>query len=115
MGLIDNDVDALKYEMEEEVRKGAHIKVIGIGGGGCNAVARMVTEGLQGVQFYAINTDAQALASCVVPKVRPNDPSALKNAAIAASRSFRSGSARSAAYPAWSTVTLRPSLSVISG
>ena len=67
MGLIDNDVDALKYEIEEEVRKGAHIKVIGIGGGGCNAVARMVTEGLQGVEFYAINTDAQALAACGVP------------------------------------------------
>lgn len=40
----------------------ARIKVVGVGGGGCNAVDRMVDEGLQGVEFIAINTDAQALA-----------------------------------------------------
>ncbi len=39
----------------------ARIKVVGIGGGGCNAVNRMIEEGLQGVEFIAINTDAQAL------------------------------------------------------
>jgi cell division protein FtsZ len=39
----------------------AHIKVVGVGGGGCNAVERMIKEGLQGVEFIAINTDAQAL------------------------------------------------------
>jgi cell division protein FtsZ len=39
----------------------AHIKVVGVGGGGCNAVDRMIDEGLQGVDFVAINTDAQAL------------------------------------------------------
>ncbi|NJD60755.1 MAG: cell division protein FtsZ [Anaerolineae bacterium] len=39
----------------------AHIKVGGVGGGGCNAVERMIKEGLQGVEFIAINTDAQAL------------------------------------------------------
>jgi cell division protein FtsZ len=39
----------------------AHIKVAGVGGGGCNAVERMIKEGLQGVEFIAINTDAQAL------------------------------------------------------
>ena len=39
----------------------AKIKVVGIGGGGCNAVDRMIDEGLQGVDFVAINTDAQAL------------------------------------------------------
>jgi len=39
----------------------AHIKVVGVGGGGCNAVERMIKEGLQGVEFVAINTDAQAL------------------------------------------------------
>ena len=37
----------LKYEIEEEARSGTRIKVIGIGGGGCNAVARMVREGLE--------------------------------------------------------------------
>ncbi|MCZ7630471.1 MAG: hypothetical protein M5U19_16185 [Microthrixaceae bacterium] len=37
------------------------IKVVGIGGGGCNAVNRMIDAGLKGVEFIAINTDAQAL------------------------------------------------------
>jgi cell division protein FtsZ len=39
----------------------AHIKVVGVGGAGCNAIDRMIDEGLQGVDFVAINTDAQAL------------------------------------------------------
>src|SRR6478672_10686573 len=39
----------------------AVIKVIGIGGGGVNAVNRMIEQGLKGVEFIAINTDAQAL------------------------------------------------------
>jgi cell division protein FtsZ len=39
----------------------AVIKVVGIGGGGTNAVNRMINSGLQGVEFIAINTDAQAL------------------------------------------------------
>jgi len=41
----------------------AKIKVIGVGGGGCNAVIRMVEEGVQGVEFYIANTDAQILNS----------------------------------------------------
>src|SRR3989304_5195210 len=40
------------------------IKVIGIGGGGCNALNRMIAEDVAGVQFVGINTDAQALARC---------------------------------------------------
>ena len=39
----------------------ADIKVVGVGGGGVNAVNRMIEEGLKGVQFVAINTDSQAL------------------------------------------------------
>ena len=39
----------------------ARIKVVGIGGGGCNAVNRMIDEGLSGIEFIAVNTDAQAL------------------------------------------------------
>ena len=39
----------------------ATIKVIGVGGGGSNAVNRMIAEGLSGVDFIAVNTDAQAL------------------------------------------------------
>jgi len=42
----------------------AQIKVVGVGGGGNNAVNRMVAEGLGGVEFIAINTDAQALLMC---------------------------------------------------
>jgi cell division protein FtsZ len=67
MGLIDSGVDDLKYEIEDEIRDGARIKVIGVGGGGCNAVARMVQEGLEGVEFHAMNTDLQALSACPVP------------------------------------------------
>ncbi len=60
-------METLKYELQEETRKGARIKVIGIGGGGSNAVGRMYEEGLDGVEFYVMNTDAQALASSKVP------------------------------------------------
>lgn len=49
----------------------ARIKVVGVGGGGCNAVDRMIDEGLQGVEFVAVNTDAQALMlSKAVTRVR---------------------------------------------
>lgn len=44
-----------------QVESFANIKVMGIGGGGCNAIDRMIEEGLQGVEFVAVNTDAQAL------------------------------------------------------
>jgi cell division protein FtsZ len=67
MGLMDSDMDDLKYEIEDEGPGGTRIKVIGVGGGGCNAVARMVQEGLGGVEFYAMNTDVQALSACQVP------------------------------------------------
>lgn len=50
----------LQFEVNEE--KNAQIKVIGIGGGGSNAVNRMIEAGLKGVSFMAINTDKQALA-----------------------------------------------------
>ena len=42
----------------------AVIKVVGVGGGGTNAVNRMVDAGLSGVEFIAVNTDAQALLMC---------------------------------------------------
>jgi cell division protein FtsZ len=59
-------MDDFKYELEDEAL-GTRIKVIGVGGGGCNAVARMVQEGMDGVEFYAMNTDLQALTACPVP------------------------------------------------
>ena len=42
-------------------RSVARIKVIGVGGGGCNAVNRMIDSGLAGIEFWTVNTDAQAL------------------------------------------------------
>src|ERR1700722_5082420 len=60
-------MEILKYELQEETRKGARIKVLGIGGGGTNAVGRMYEEGLVGVEFYVMNTDAQALEASKVP------------------------------------------------
>jgi cell division protein FtsZ len=67
MALIESDMDDFKYEIEEEAAKGTRIKVIGVGGGGCNAVARMVAEKVEGVEFYALNTDVKALSACNVP------------------------------------------------
>lgn len=52
----------------------AQIKVVGVGGGGTNAVNRMIAEGLQGVEFVAVNTDAQALMlSNALKRVRIGD------------------------------------------
>jgi cell division protein FtsZ len=49
------------------VQSGAKIKVIGCGGAGCNAVTRMVRENIRGVEFIAMNTDAQHLAITEAP------------------------------------------------
>jgi cell division protein FtsZ len=51
----------MQRKLMPEVENFAQIKVLGIGGGGSNAVNRMIEEGLQGVEFIAVNTDAQAL------------------------------------------------------
>lgn len=52
----------------------ARIKVVGVGGGGSNAINRMIAEGIQGVEFVAINTDAQALMlSDAATRVRIGD------------------------------------------
>src|SRR5882672_3036726 len=51
----------LRLTLDPGVRRGAKIKVIGVGGGGSNAVNRMVEVGLSGVEFIVANTDAQAL------------------------------------------------------
>ena len=52
----------LKFHLVEE-RIGAKIKVIGIGGGGGNAINRMIQTGIEGVEFISVNTDLQALSS----------------------------------------------------
>ncbi len=53
--------------VEKETVQGAKIKVIGVGGGGTNAIATMISLGLNGVDFVAANTDNQALASHPAP------------------------------------------------
>jgi len=51
------------FELEETVSQSARMKVVGVGGGGGNAVNRMIDEHLTGVEFISVNTDSQALLS----------------------------------------------------
>src|SRR5687767_13189676 len=51
----------MNFEFEESASQNARMKVVGVGGGGGNAVNRMIEERLAGVEFISINTDAQAL------------------------------------------------------
>ena len=57
----------LRLRLADEFRAGARIKVVGVGGGGSNAVNRMVQVGLDGVEFIVANTDVQALAGNAAP------------------------------------------------
>src|SRR4029450_8973851 len=52
---------AIVFEESEHPISGASIKVVGIGGGGGNAINRMIEAGIQGVQFLVANTDLQSL------------------------------------------------------
>ncbi len=60
-------MEGLKFAIQDEAPLGTRIKVIGVGGGGSNAVARMMAEGMSGVEFHILNTDAQALNASQVP------------------------------------------------
>lgn len=51
----------MAYELDENFDSGVNIKVVGVGGGGNNAVNRMISTNIRGVEFIAINTDKQAL------------------------------------------------------
>lgn len=51
----------MPFELDEEFESGVNIKVVGVGGGGNNAVNRMISSNVRGVDFIAINTDKQAL------------------------------------------------------
>ena len=53
----------MEFSFDTEIAQGAVIKVIGVGGGGGNAVNRMIEEGVSGVDFIVANTDVQALRS----------------------------------------------------
>ncbi len=54
----------LRFNFDEQSISAARMKVVGVGGAGCNAVNRMIEAGLKGLEFLAINTDLQALGLC---------------------------------------------------
>ena len=58
----------MQFMDDGAIDKGAYIKVIGVGGGGGNAVNTMIASGLQGVEFITANTDLQALTAEAVAK-----------------------------------------------
>ncbi len=61
LGRNGHKAEAMRLSLAPEQRNGARIKVVGVGGGGSNAVDRMVEVGLGGVEFIVANTDCQAL------------------------------------------------------
>ena len=64
---IEESKDSLRVDFSDELRVGAKIKVIGVGGGGGNAVNHMIEAGVTGVDFLVANTDAQALHASNAP------------------------------------------------
>ena len=62
-----NENGEMRIQYHEEQVRGAHIKVIGVGGGGGNAVNRMIQARMEGVEFIAANTDVQALKLSQAP------------------------------------------------
>ena len=58
---VDEGNESIRVGFSDELRHGAKIKVIGVGGGGGNAVNRMIAAKLEGVEFVVANTDVQAL------------------------------------------------------
>ncbi len=65
--MIEETNDSLRVDFSDELRAGAKIRVIGVGGGGGNAVNRMIAAGVTGVDFLVANTDAQALHASNAP------------------------------------------------
>jgi cell division protein FtsZ len=59
--------DSLRIHYHDEMRRSARIKVIGVGGGGNNAINRMIAANVEGVEFIAANTDVQALEGSNAP------------------------------------------------
>jgi cell division protein FtsZ len=64
---LHSQAGEMRIQYHEETPRGARIKVIGVGGGGGNAVNRMIQAKLEGVEFIAANTDVQALKLCQAP------------------------------------------------
>ena len=109
MSIIDGNLDSLKYEIQEESRQGARIKVVGVGGCGLNAVAVLLRKVPVGPEFYAIDTDAQALAASNVPnKIQIGAsspirwaPAPIRKSAIAPPRKIQTALSRCYRAPIW--------------
>jgi cell division protein FtsZ len=67
MEQTNHQAGEMRIQYHEESPQGARIKVIGVGGGGGNAVNRMIQAKMEGVEFIAANTDVQALKLCQAP------------------------------------------------
>ena len=63
----DAELNDLRVDFSDELHHGAKIKVIGVGGGGGNAVNRMIAAKVEGVEFMVANTDLQALEASQAP------------------------------------------------
>ena len=63
----ESSLGDLRVDFSDELRAGARIKVIGVGGGGGNAINRMIAADVKGVDFLVANTDAQALQGSNAP------------------------------------------------
>ena len=112
---MNADINIIPRDWEED---SAIIKVIGVGGGGCNAVNYMYKQNIQGCSFIVCNTDAQALASSEVPvKIQMGqnglgagtDPTAGRNAARKArtrlpGRCWTAAPRCSSSRPVWAAV-----------
>jgi cell division protein FtsZ len=66
-GTMKSKEAAIRMTFEDAPKDGAKIKVVGVGGGGCNAVNRMIRAKVEGVEFIAANTDLQALQLSQAP------------------------------------------------
>src|SRR2546427_1074646 len=64
---MKKDESGIRISFNEEARNDAKIKVIGVGGGGGNAVNRMIDAGVEGIEFVVANTDLQALRMSRAP------------------------------------------------
>ncbi len=60
----ESNDNGIRIQFNDDPRNKAKIKVIGVGGGGGNAINRMIDAHLEGVEFMAANTDLQALEMC---------------------------------------------------
>jgi cell division protein FtsZ len=67
MEQTNHQAGEMRIQYHDEAPRGARIKVIGVGGGGGNAVNRMIQAKMEGVEFIAANTDVQALKLCQAP------------------------------------------------